>query len=204
MDYAQEQRNPVKHLGGIAFVVAIHILVVYALVTGLARKVVEVVRAPLEARLVEEMRKAPPEAPPPPPPKLAPPPPAFVPPPEVTVAVQVPVAATISQVSTEPVAASPPRQVQRSPAVIDARQSCAKPEYPAVSKRLEEAGTVTLNFLIDIDGRVVDSKVVSSSGYQRLDQAARGALSLCRFKPGTADGKPERSWASINYTWELQ
>lgn len=86
LDYAQQQRNPAKHLAGIAFVIIFHVALVYGLMNGLARKVVEVVKGPLETRLIEEIKKAQPDKPPPPPPKLAPPPPPFIPPPEVNVA----------------------------------------------------------------------------------------------------------------------
>ena len=88
-------------------------------------------------------------------------------------------------------------------AVIDANRNCAKPEYPSASRRLEETGTVVVRFLIDVDGRVVDSKVESSSGYDRLDEAARNALGRCQFRPGSVDGKPEKTWASIKYIWKL-
>jgi protein TonB len=88
--------------------------------------------------------------------------------------------------------------------VVDAAHNCRLPEYPAVSRRMEEQGTVVLEMLIDVDGHVSDSKVANSSGHPRLDEAAREALSLCKFKPGTIDGKPEKSWWPIRYTWRLQ
>lgn len=90
----------------------------------------------------------------------------------------------------------------RAAPVVDPR-FCGKPEYPPVSRRFEESGAVVLNFLIDADGRVIQSKIESSSGYERLDEAARRALSLCRFKPGTVDGKPEKSWHTLKYVWQL-
>ena len=61
-----------------------------------------------------------------------------------------------------------------------------------------------MRFLIDADGRVKSSEVQSSSGHQRLDDAARDALSLCRFKPGLSDGKPVEAWATLRYTWRMQ
>jgi protein TonB len=45
--------------------------------------------------------------------------------------------------------------------------------------------------------------VDSSSGHPRLDEAARAALSLCRFKAGTVDGRPEKSWAKLRYVWKI-
>ncbi len=48
MDFAEQQRRPTKHLVGFAMVVLMHILIGWALVSGLARKVVEVIKAPIE------------------------------------------------------------------------------------------------------------------------------------------------------------
>ena len=83
MNYAQHQADPRRHLIGITIVVLFHLLVVYALVTGLAKKVIDVVRAPIETKVIEEIKKPPPppEVVLPPPPKLEAPPPPFIPPP---------------------------------------------------------------------------------------------------------------------------
>ncbi|MFZ6747332.1 energy transducer TonB, partial [Undibacterium sp. JH2W] len=72
---------------GLGLVILFHILVVWALVSGLARKAMEVVIKPLETKIVEEVKPPPPppDTPPPPPPKLLAPPPPFIPPPEVQV-----------------------------------------------------------------------------------------------------------------------
>jgi len=186
--------------------------VVYALVTGLARKAVEIVKGPIETKLIEELKKLPPpdEPPKPPPPKPKVEPPPFVPPAEVAVAPVASSNAPTITTTTHPTPVveapppAPPKPAVRVAAVIDAAANCRKPEYPAASKRLEEEGTVLLRFMIDEQGRVVDSQVVSSSGFARLDEAARTALSQCKFKPGTVDGEPEKSWASLKYVWRLE
>lgn len=69
---------------------------------------------------------------------------------------------------------------------------------------MEEEGTVSLKFLIGVDGKVMQADIEKSSGFVRLDEAARNALSKCQFRPGTVDGKPEQSWANIKYTWRLE
>jgi protein TonB len=102
------------------------------------------------------------------------------------------------------VQAPPPAPIVRVPAVINAAANCRKPEYPSASRRNDEEGTVQLRFLIGVDGLVIESKVEVSSGFARLDEAARSALSKCQFKPGTANGVPEQSWASMKYTWRLE
>jgi protein TonB len=60
-----------------------------------------------------------------------------------------------------------------------------------------------LLFLIDINGRAIESQIKESSGHPRLDEAARQALSLCKFKPGTIDGKIEQVWMPLVYKFEL-
>jgi protein TonB len=49
----------------------------------------------------------------------------------------------------------------------------------------------------------LDSKVEKSSGSRALDKAAIQGLSLCKFKPGSLDGVPEKSWAKLQYVWTL-
>ncbi len=69
---------------------------------------------------------------------------------------------------------------------------------------MEEEGTVTLKFLIGADGKVLQADIEKSSGFTRLDEAARNALSKCQFRPGTVDGKPEQSGSAIQYRWRLE
>lgn len=208
-----EIASPARHATRFALVVALHLGLGYALLTGLGHQVVEVLRQPLTTRIISEQKPPPPPPPPPPAPTFAAPPPPYIPPPEIQVA-RPPAPTAITAVSTvKPIEPPPPAApvatpvapapVVRVPPVIDAAHSCQQPEYPATSRRLEEAGAVVLQFLIDTDGRVIDSKIDSSSGFPRLDKAALSALSLCRFKPGTVDGKPEQSWAKLRYVWRL-
>ncbi|KAF3996447.1 energy transducer TonB [Glaciimonas immobilis] len=220
MDFQQGDTEPARNFTGIAFVVLLHALLIYALVTGLARKIVAVIQQPVETRIIEEFKPPPPpDKLVPPPPKLIAPPPPFIPPPEVKVQ-QVPQESVIAAVTnvkpvsnelpttTASIAPTPathaiaPAAPLHTAAVVSAK-GCEKPEYPSTSLRNEEEGTVTLAFLIGIDGTVVDSKVEKSSGSRDLDKAARAGLSLCKFKPATTDGKPEQSWTRIQYAWKL-
>ncbi|CUW41464.1 Periplasmic protein TonB [Magnetospirillum sp. XM-1] len=213
--YAARRQSSSKRLAGLAGVVALHAAAIYALANGLGHCAVEILKAPLEAKVVAELIKPPepPKVEPPPPPKaVKPPPPAYVPPPKTRV--QAPPPAAITAVTQEapvappppvviaPVAAEPP-PVKVQPA-LDQGRPCKPPQYPPAARRAEETGAVVLKFLIDTDGSVMESVVEATSGFERLDEAARQALALCRFKPGTTDGRPERSWARIRYVWKLQ
>lgn len=64
-----------------------------------------------------------------------------------------------------------------------------KPEYPKMSLRLGEQGTVVLTVMVKSDGSAGDVEVKSSSGFTRLDRAAADAVKTWRFNPATIDGK---------------
>jgi len=89
----------------------------------------------------------------------------------------------------------------RSP-VIDFG-TCARPEYPKSSLRAEETGRTTLQFIIDVDGTVLSSAVVESSGHDALDEAALSALVRCRFTPGRVAGVATKATSKVQYVWTL-
>ncbi len=201
-----------------ALVVLLHVVIIYALLTGLARRIVKVHRHPIETRLIEEVKPVTPEVSQPlrlSAPKFEVPPPPYIPPPEVRIQQPPPQKSPIvvstpvkPEAPTSPPVVreveAPPRKVVHLPPVIDTAKHCDKPEYPPAARRLRETGTVVLRILIGGDGNVISSQVETSSGYKRLDEAAREGLSLCRFRPGTADGKPEQAWATLRYAWRLE
>jgi protein TonB len=198
-DYASLQRNPRKHVFGILFVILFHLALLWVIQSGLAKKFVKIIKGPVEAQLIEDVKPDIPPPPPPPPPKNLPPPPDYVPPPDI-VNTSVTSTNSIGNVSATPAPA--PAQVVAP--VINVAANCQKPSYPSASVRNEEEGTVQLRFLIGVDGKVIDTKVEKSSGFSRLDEAAIRALSKCDFKPGTVNGKPEQSWARVDYKWKLE
>lgn len=80
---------------------------------------------------------------------------------------------------------------------------CEKPIYPSVSKTLLEEGTVQLKFLVGSDGKLIESAVDKSTGFRRLDEAARIGLSKCTFIPAIKDGLYVEGWASMKFTWRI-
>ena len=88
-----------------------------------------------------------------------------------------------------------------TPAIFDAK-SC-KAEYPKASLMNEEQGVVSMAFLVSADGKVLESKLEKTSGFKSLDKAAISAISACRFKPGSKDGKPDSTWTKVEYNWTL-
>lgn len=201
MEFGQP-KDPKRRLFGLGFVVVLHILLIWGLVSGLARKAVELLPAPIETKIVEEA-SVDEEPPPPPPPEFEPPPPPFIPPPEINIAATPAAGATAITTVTNKVAPKPaPKAAPKVTAPVVKAKACKEPDYPAVSERLGEAGTVLLQLLVGVNGKVTESKIEKSSGFPRLDAAAQKALSRCTFTPGTTDGKPTPGWAQIKYTFK--
>jgi len=198
MDFARRQRDPTRHMIGIAMVVLIHVLVIYGLVTGLARKAVEVIKKPLNATIVEEI-KAPPPPPPPPKkievPKTPPPPQPYVPPPDIPVVTQTqePVIAAITPTPppAPPVIAPPPPPpppAPEKPAVVKNPVPISKPdvEYPREAVKKEIECTLLAHVYIDENGKVTDVKIVDAKPPQNLryfESSTKSALMQYKFSP---------------------
>lgn len=82
--------------------------------------------------------------------------------------------------------------------------TCKKPEYPLTDLAAGHEGTVTVGFLINVDGAVATSRVLHSSGFANLDNAALGAIAKCHFQPALRHGRPVPHWTPVQYVWTLQ
>ena len=74
-----------------------------------------------------------------------------------------------------------------------------RPRYPHDAFDQKIQGTVVVEFVVDVDGRVVDARVVRS--VPLLDQAALEAVRQWRFLPATRRGRPvvSRSRAPVTF-----
>ena len=193
MDYAQTQRNPGKHLTGIALVILLHVIIGYALLTGLARKVVEVIKAPIETKIIEEVKPPPPDVPPPPPPpKLAAPPPPFIPPPEIQIqAPPPPPTQTITQTTTvaPPVTAfvpappAPPAPPAQPPIRREYKAAYrVEPTFPPQAIRQGLQGRVVAWVHVAPNGSVTQVEIKQSSN-RIFDREVIRAMSQWKFNP---------------------
>ena len=172
MDYAQQQRSPGKHLTGITVVIILHVVLGYALIHGLATKVMEVIKQPLETKIIEEVKKPPPpDTPPPPPPKMVQVLPTFVPPPEVQIQspVTVPVISNVTAVAP-PVYAPPAPPAPTAVAVPTVGVACPNSQeirkeikYPPQARKDGLQGEVLIEFTVTASGEIKDIDVKSST-----------------------------------------
>jgi protein TonB len=207
-----------KRTMAFALVVLIPVLFVWVLASGLGSKAVEIVMGPVETKIIDEIPEDDDEPPPPPPEIEAPPP--YVPPPEISIDLPVDSGPTtaITNVTSErpttppPKAAPPPapkpveKKVVRVPPSTQGRGArITQPEYPPASRRAGEAGTVQLSVFVKENGRAGEVKIVKSSGFPKLDEAAvREVQRNWRFVPGKEDGKPVDMWHTFAVTFRLE
>jgi len=205
----------------IGSVVALHALLGYAIVTGLAQRIV------LEAPNILTAEVLPQTEEPPPPPQPLPVKPDMLATPSAPPTVPVPV---IRIAPTRPaqsitVVQGPPRPVTPAPRVVvappvpapepaqviapTAARSIAGthtiPPYPDLSRRLGESGTVRLQIVLDEAGAIRGVTIVKSSGSERLDQAAAAWVRAnWRYEAATRNGQPVASSVLADVVFDLR
>jgi protein TonB len=204
----------------VASVVLFHIAALWALQTGLLRRAVEVI---VPAEVLSEFINPPAprtEQPAPPTPTVKPQPRAVqtTPAPQpIAVATPEPAAAAptgvttpqpVAPAATAPATAGPPSPP--APPRVELPSSDAaylnnpKPPYPALSKRLGEQGKVVVRVLIGVDGTAQQAEIRTSSGYDRLDQAALATVLKWRYVPGKRGGVAEAMWFNVPINFVLE
>lgn len=224
MAYLDQPQMSNRKLIGLGIAVLVHILLGYALVTGLALEVAKKVFNPIETVNIEEEK--PPEEPPPPPeeqqdiPVVAPPPDVSIdvpPPPRAPtvntniVAPPPPVAMAPPVVSAPPAPPAPPpappapQLASKAQARGDLKKLITTDDYPSSSLRAEEEGTVLISYVIGTQGRITSCTVMRSSGHPRLDETTCTlATRRFRWKPAQDNaGNPIEDKGTQTVRWQI-
>lgn len=77
--------------------------------------------------------------------------------------------------------------------------SLPKPPYPAAARAVRASGSVSVQVLIDEEGRVVSAS--AASGHPLLQQAAVAAARQARFSPTILSGQPVKVSGIITYNF---
>ncbi len=111
------------------------------------------------------------------------------------------VAKTPAPTASKPVKAQP-APVQPPSAQAKGLQNRA-PVYPQMSRKKKEQGIVWLLLEVKADGTVGDISIKQSSGFSRLDQAARQAVKKWQFEPARQNGKAIDFWYEMPVNFSL-
>ncbi len=215
MAYADQEMSGNK-VTAFVIVALIHVVVGYALVTGLAYEGLrQVVKKVTTVDIKKEEPKK--EEPPPPPKQQAAPPPIVAPPPKINVSVAPPPVQTV--VTPPPVAPvvpvlAPPAPVAPPPPRVQPKQATPKGnpgnwattnDYPTRALREEREGTTSFRVTVGPDGRVTSCEITGSSGSDDLDAATCSNVTRrARFNPATdGDGNPTSGSYSNRVRWVI-
>lgn len=158
---------------------------------------------------------APPKPQPEPPkPKVAPPPPKPREQPKNAITQKAEPVAPPQQAQVEPVqnaTPTPPAPPAPTPApaptgpIEGLPLRCDEPRtvYPTQSRRMGEEGSVTVRVVVDTRGVVSSAEIVKSSGFPRLDQAARTAALAMPCRPSMRNGRAVEVTATKPFNFNL-
>jgi len=168
--------------GFIAITVGLHFIVAIALLRMQFAQASHAEAPPIEVALIDS-------------PVESEPPPTYTPPP-MDVVYSLPTPQDIS-IETETVSemagtaiTSPGPVTTVAPPLVESVEyvRAAPPVYPKESQRRREYGTVLLRVLVDALGKPAQIQIERSSGYERLDTAARQAVEKFVFRPYEVNG----------------
>lgn len=213
MAYA-DQRMSSNRITAFVIVAILHIVLVYALVTGLAYDVVKkAVERVTTVDIKEEVKK---EELPPPPKKLdLPPPPAVAPPPRMTITPPQQQITTVTQAPPPPpmVIVPPPPSAPPAPRITpkgavprgNPSSWANSNDYPSRALREEREGVTRFRVSVGADGRVAGCSVTGSSGHPDLDEATCSLVSRRgRFTPATdGEGQPTTGSYASAVRWQI-
>ena len=213
MAYADQQMSGNK-ITALIIVALIHIVVGYALVTGLAFSAARQIIKRVTTVDIKEPEK-PKEPPPPPPKQLNIPPPIVAPPVKIDVNVAPPPVEVVPVapppppvfVAPAPVPAPPPPRFQpKQPQPKGSPANWATSnDYPSRALREEREGVTGFRVTVGTDGKVVECQVTSSSGSPDLDQATcDNVRRRARFQPATdGEGNPTTGSYANRIRWVI-
>lgn len=100
----------------------------------------------------------------------------------------------------EPAPAPAEKGVQSQAEAID----LPTPNYPVMSKRRGEVGTVLLEAVVAADGSVIAVNVIKSPGHERLVKAATEALRKAKFRPAMRGNMPAESRVRVPFVFAIK
>jgi len=185
---------------GAAFVVALHVVLIWALANGLAVKLGIYTPPVLETRVIDTPQVQPKQETPPPQPKME----------QIKPTEQTP--EPLIQIAPDPSAQTiqvPPQQQAPQMPVSASVQGLVNthttPPYPPNARRLGQEGRVVLSLAIGADGAITDAQVASTSGFPELDQAAlEWVKAHWRYKPALQSGVAVTSTTQAAVKFDLK
>jgi len=194
---------------GLAVTLALHATVAVALLSYAPTRQALLQAAPIMVDLITPPRA---EAPKPPAEHPKPKPAAKA----IHVPVQAPVLTSAAEATSQaiaapapspapaPVVAAPPEPPLTPPVFSADYLVNPAPAYPLMSRRMHEEGKVILRVLVNPGGGAEEVQVRTSSGFARLDDAARDTVRRWKFVPARRGVDKVPAWVLIPISFRLE
>lgn len=211
-----------RHAPALAMAMALHLLAAAAILAGMQgvkpphredmrKVVVELITLPRRIESPPVTKQSAPPAPKRPAPAVpkktpAPQPAAAAPVAEATAtpAAAAPATAPVQQAAATPAASAAPAPVPVTAPRFDAAYlNNPRPAYPLAARKLGEEGTVMLHVRVSAEGMPARIEVRTSSGSERLDEAARSAVMQWRFVPARQGDQPVAAWVLVPLVFRM-
>jgi periplasmic protein TonB len=218
MAYADQQKMSGSKITALIIVALLHVLVGYALVTGLAYSAFKKIKDVTTAVKIDPDKPPPPPPPPPPKTDTPPPPPIVAPPPPIQLNIAPPPIQAVTQ-APPPIPAPPPAVAVPAPpapppprftpkgAVPKGRPGewASDNDYPTRALQLGQEGVTGFHLAIGTDGKVTDCQITKSSGSPELDKTTCDLMRRrARFTPATdGDGNPAAGSYTSSVRWQI-
>lgn len=79
----------------------------------------------------------------------------------------------------------------------------AQPEYPPDALQAGHEGRVLLAVLVSEQGKAARVRLLTSSGFQSLDESAAAAVRTWKFQPAERAGKPTPCWVKVPVNFRI-
>jgi len=183
----------------IGSVAMLHVLIVYALISGMAGQIAKYVPNDIVARIIDDKTKTA-DVPPPPTPALVQPAVDTVVKPVIDVQSDQPPSITLQPAQPNN---TPSAQPDTGAAGVSSTHST--PPYPALARLAVHQGTVLLTIVVTAQGDVASASVIQSSGFPELDQAAvEWVQAHWKYKPAMQNGQPVPSQTQAAVKFDLR
>ena len=200
----QSPRMTPERIVGLGFVGVLHVLAIWAIVTGLGQKILRAIEPPPIVLVLPRPDN-------PPPPTQVKPPEVMLP--KVATTDTVPPPIFTIQDDVAPRVPAQPDSQQPHPDQVAIADSAASgitnthstPPYPPLAQRMSQQGKVLLHLTISADGNVAGATVTQSSGFEDLDQSAVAwVLAHWKYRPAIRGGMAVASAADAVVVFNLK
>ena len=79
---------------------------------------------------------------------------------------------------------------------------CAAPADPVAAQDGKPSGGTVIDVQLAPDGRVLQSRILKSSGHREFDKAIMIAATRCTYPPQIVNGLPSATWLKLEHQWD--